>query len=866
MSENAMSGKAFKEQALRDKPVGADPTVGGKAVLAITGMSCATCALRIEKGLRAVVGVRNASVNLAMEKATVEYDPAVVQEGQFEAVVRELGYGALVEGQAEQTAGVGQQPADRERALRARELRRLRVRVVASVLLSLPLLLSMVVGLLGIGALGFLHLPIVQLALATPVQFVVGYRFYRNAFHSLRAGSPGMDLLVALGTSAAYFYSLYLGFVAPVLGGGLSLWQALTAGAGGTAMPSLYFEASAIIITLVLLGKLLEAVARGRTSEAIRRLLGLQPKAARVLRHGQEVDVPAAQVQVGDVVVVRPGERVPVDGELLEGASAVDESLITGESIPVEKKPGDAVIGATINSYGAFRFRATKVGRDTVLAQIVRIVEEAQGSKAPIQRLADRVAGIFVPAVLGVAVVTFLVWLLAAGNLTMGLISAVAVLVIACPCAMGLATPTAIMVGTGKGAENGILIRSGESLEKAHRLQAVVLDKTGTLTRGEPVLTDVVPCGSLPRVELLRLAGASERRSEHPLGRAVSAGALAELGRLPEPDSFEALPGKGVRAAIEGRSLLVGAAAFLSEEGVEQGSPWEECVRQAEALEERGRTVMFVAVEGHAEGLLAVADRLKESSRAAVQRLLAMGLEVHMITGDNWRTARAIAREAGIERVMAEVLPERKAEAVKAIKDSGKVVAMVGDGINDAPALATADIGMAMGSGADVAIESADVTLMHGDLMSVAAAIQLSQRTMRKIRQNLFWAFFYNSLGIPFAALGMLNPIIAGAAMAFSSVSVVSNSLSLKRFRVRNPGSADRKGVMHMTRTTLNVEGMSCGHCQMAVTRAVRALSGVEEVQVSLEDKTVTVGYDELKVGLEAIKQAIHGQGYQVVG
>jgi Cu+-exporting ATPase len=638
----------------------------------------------------------------------------------------------------------------------------------------------MFASMLKIHSLSFLHLPLVQLALATPVQFVIGYRFYKNAFHSLRAGSPGMDVLVALGTSASYFFSVYNGFFSRP-GISMTMGDMTPAMQASVGMPDLYFEASAIIITLVLLGKMLEAVAKGRTSEAIKRLIGLQPKTARVMRGGEEVDIPIAEVLVGDVVVVRPGEKIPVDGEVTEGNSAVDESMITGESIPVEKNPGGAVIGATINKFGAFRFRATKVGKDTVLSQIIRVVEEAQGSKAPIQKLADKVAGIFIPAVLGVAALTFLVWLVAFGNLPMGLISAVAVLVIACPCAMGLATPTAIMVGTGKGAENGILIRSGESLEIAHKLEAVVLDKTGTITRGEPSLTDFVSVNGLAREELLRLAGKAEKKSEHPLGVAVYEAARKELGELEDPEGFEALPGKGVRAKVGERSVLVGTRAFLSDMGI----PVDTVEGSIRKLEEEGKTVMLLAVGHEVEGLLAVADRIKESSRSAVERLKRMGLEVSMITGDNRRTAQAIAAQVGIERVMSEVLPEKKAEAVRELKAEGKVVAMVGDGINDAPALATADIGMAMGTGTDVAIESADITLMNGDLMSVPAAIQLSQKTMRKIRQNLFWAFFYNTVGIPFAALGMLSPIIAGAAMAFSSVSVVSNSLSLKRFKVK---------------------------------------------------------------------------------
>jgi Cu+-exporting ATPase len=736
-----------------------------RATYAVTGMTCATCALRIEKGLNRVEGVSQASVNLATEKATIEFDPAVVADGQFEKLIRDLGYDAVLDPAREGDRGEQTDGEDREKSLRQREIRKLRLSFIVSAALSFPLLVAMFAGLFRVQALMFLHMPLIQLLLATPVQFIIGYRFYKNAFKSIKSASPSMDVLVALGTSAAYLYSIYNGFFRTLLPG---------------ESPALYFEASAIIITLVLLGKLLEAVAKGRTSEAIKRLIGLQPNTARVLREGEEIDIPISELQVGEIVVVRPGERVPVDGEIIAGSSSLDESMITGESIPVEKAVGDTLIGATINTYGALKFKATAVGRDTVLARIIRVVEEAQGSKAPIQRLADRVAGIFVPVVLGIAALTFLIWLLVAGNLTMGLISAVAVLVIACPCAMGLATPTAIMVGTGKGAEIGILIRSGESLELAYRLDSVVLDKTGTITRGQPAVTDIVSLNGWNRQDLLRMAGAAEKHSEHPLGIAVAEEARRELGQVEDPLEFQIAPGKGVRALVGDYTVLVGTRAHVSK----AATGIESAEKGIVALEEEGKTVMLLAVDGMVQGLLAVADRVKDSSQRAVAKLKAMGLEVYMITGDNRRTAEAIGRQVEVDHIMAEVLPESKAQAVEQIRSTGKIVAMVGDGINDAPALATADIGMAMGTGTDIAMESADITLMNGDLMNVAAAIQLSQKTMRKIKQNLFWAFFYNTIGIPIAALGLLNPIIAGAAMAFSSVSVVSNSLSLKRFRV----------------------------------------------------------------------------------
>jgi len=744
-----------------------------KIQVAITGMSCATCALRVEKSLKALEGVEQAQVNLANERATIEYRPEQVRIKDLIRAVEAVGYGA---------AELEEARPDREKELRCREIRGLGRLFALSALLSLPLVAAMLGHLLKIHALMALGSPLLQLALATPVQFLVGFRFYKNAYYSLRAGSPGMDLLVAMGTSAAYLYSLYNGFFRPRVAG-----QA----------PELYFEASAVIITLVLLGKFLEASSKGRTSEAIKRLIGLKPKTARVLRGQEEVDIPAAEVQVGERVVVRPGERIPVDGQVLEGVSAVDESMISGESLPVDKGPGDAVIGATVNRFGTFIFRASKVGRDTVLSQIIRIVEEAQASKAPIQRLADRVAAVFAPAVLAVALLTFTLWLLLTGNLSLGLISAVAVLVIACPCAMGLATPTALMVGTGKGAENGILIRSGESLEKAGRVNTVILDKTGTITRGEPSVTDIVlaedivPAGSLGKEELLALAGSAEKKSEHPLGAAIYRRAQEEGGPVPDPESFEALPGKGVVAAAAGRRVAVGTRALLADLGVSTRGFEGRIAR----LEEEGKTVMLLVVDGRLEALLAVADRVKEGSASAVARLKAMGLEVLMITGDNRRTAAAIAAQVGLDRVMAEVPPGLKARAVEDLKGQSRVVAMVGDGINDAPALATADVGMAMGSGSDIAIESADITLMKDDLCAVAEAIRLSQKTIAKVKQNLFWAFIYNVIGIPFAAMGMLSPVIAAAAMAFSSVSVVTNSLSLKRLDLKKSLTKEQGGA-----------------------------------------------------------------------
>ena len=599
----------------------------------------------------------------------------------------------------------------------------------------------------------------------TPVQFIIGFRFYKNAFYALKAKSANMDVLIAMGTSAAYFFSIYNAFFVPA--------------EPGTMMKELYFEAGAVIITLILLGKYLEAVAKGKTSEAIKKLMGLQAKTAKVVRDGVEKDIPIEEVEVGDVIVVRPGEKVPVDGKITEGNSSLDESMLTGESLPVEKKAGDFVVGATINKFGTFKFEATKVGRDTVLSQIIKMVEDAQGSKAPIQKIADRVSGIFVPVVIGVAVITFIIWYLVLGDFAAGIISGVSVLVIACPCALGLATPTAIMVGTGKGAENGILIKGGEYLEMTYKVNAVVLDKTGTITKGQPEVTDIISLGKIESSEILKMAAIAEKSSEHPLGSAIYEKGKNEYGTIPDPEWFKAIPGKGIIAVVDQKEIYIGTRKLMTERKIDPGTTENAIIK----LEDEGKTAMLMAVNNKIEAIIAVADTLKESSEEAIKELQDMGILVYMITGDNQRTAKAIAKQVGIENVLSEVLPENKAEEVEKLKKQGKIVAMVGDGINDAPALATADIGMAIGTGTDVAIEAADITLMRGDLITIPAAIRLSRKTMGKIKQNLFWAFIYNIIGIPFAAMGLLNPMIAGGAMAFSSVSVVTNSLSLKRFK-----------------------------------------------------------------------------------
>jgi Cu+-exporting ATPase len=727
-----------------------------KVELKISGMSCAACSAKIEKKLSKLGGVSKANVNLTTERATVEYDPDEIKVSEMIKAIQALGYEAQ---KAEEIT------KDREKEQREKEIKGLKITLIISIVLSSPLLLAMILSLLRIDV-PLLHNPYFQLIIATPIQFVIGFRFYKHAFYALRSRSANMDVLISMGTSAAYFFSLYNVFFEPAKMGG---------------MKDLYFEAAAVIITLILLGKYLEAVAKGKTSEAIKKLMGLQAKTARVIRNNTEEDIPIEEVEVGDIVIVRPGEKVPVDGKIIEGNSSIDEAMLTGESLPVEKKPGDFVIGATINKFGTFKFEATKVGKDTALSQIVKMVEDAQGSKAPIQKIADRVSGIFVPVVVGIAVVTFLVWFFTTGDFTKAIVSAVAVLVIACPCALGLATPTAIMVGTGKGAENGILIKGGEHLETAYKLNAVVLDKTGTITKGQPEVTDILTLGTFDKKEVLRLAAITEKNSEHPLGVAIYENGKKELGNIPDPDSFEAIPGRGVKAVVGSKTIYMGTRKLMLEQHIDIGAIEATLAK----FEDNGKTAMLMAVDNTLEAVVAVADTLKGNSKEAIEDLQKMGIEVYMITGDNKRTANAIAKQVGITNVLAEVLPENKAQEVDKLKSKGKVVAMVGDGINDAPALATANIGMAIGTGTDVAIEAADITLMRGDLRTIPAAIRLSRKTMNKIKQNLFWAFFYNIIGIPFAALGFLNPMIAGGAMAFSSVSVVTNSLSLKRY---NPG------------------------------------------------------------------------------
>ncbi len=720
-----------------------------KVEIDVGGMHCQSCVSLVERSLKKLDGVNDAVVNLATEKATVSFDESKLDHLKIVDAINKKGYKATL---PKEDAGSGG-----EKGRLKDEISLLKKKFVFSLVFAVPaFVIGMVFMWIGI------KLPYegyVLWFLATPVQFIVGWQFYKGAFAALKNKSANMDTLVALGTSVAYFYSVYVVLFSP--------------GSGQ------YFEASAVLITFIMLGKLLEAIAKGKTSEAIRSLMSISPKKAKVIRKGKEMEISVDDVMKGDIIIVRPGEKIPVDGVIKEGSSAVDESMITGESIPVEKKKGDRVVGATINKTGSFKFVAEKVGSETTLSQIIRLIEEAQGKKAPIQRFADVVSAYFVPTVIIIAFVSFAMWYLVFGKVfSSALISAVAVLVIACPCALGLATPTAIMVGTGKGAKKGILIKGGDALETAHKIRYVVFDKTGTITEGSPKVTDIIAIGGNTKKaqdKIVQVAASIENLSEHPLAEAIVKEARSRKIRILKAKEFKALPGYGVSSAIGKERYLLGNARLMAKNRIDLSRLKE----QVRTLEGQGKTAIIVAGKKRVEGVIAVADPIKKNSRSAVDSLEGMGITVYMITGDNERTARGIAGQAGIKEVFSEVLPKDKADYVRRLQKKGKV-AMVGDGINDAPALAQADIGIAMGSGTDVAMETGNIVLMRDDLADIPKAIKLSRMTMSKIRQNMFWAMIYNTIGIPIAALGMLNPMIAGAAMAMSSVSVVSNSLILR--------------------------------------------------------------------------------------
>ncbi|MEG3938516.1 MULTISPECIES: heavy metal translocating P-type ATPase [unclassified Microcoleus] len=744
--------------------------------LKLRGMSCASCASSIEQAIQSVPGVIECHVNFGMEQASIQYDSQKTSVATIQEAVDAAGYEALP------LPEIAAEEDDSQRKDRQAESQLLQRKLYVAGTISLILFVGSIPAMTG------LHLPFIpswlhnfwlQLVLTAPVQFWCANSFYTGAWKALKRRLATMDTLIALGTSSAYFYSVFVTFFP-----GFFIAKGL--------IPSVYYEVSSSVVALILLGKTLENRAKGETSEAIRKLMGLQAKTARIVRNGEELEVSIAQVEIGDIVQVRPGEQIPVDGEVIEGASTVDEAMVTGESLAVKKQVGDEVIGSTINKTGSFKFRTTKIGKDTFLAQIVKMVQDAQGSKAPIQKLADEVTGWFVPAVIAVALATFVVWFNATGNFTLATITMVEVLIIACPCALGLATPTAVMVGTGKGAKNGILIKGAESLELAHKIQVIVLDKTGTLTEGKPTVTDFVTIKGTENsneLKLLQLAASVERNSEHPVGEAVVRYAQSQEVDLTDVKDFEAIAGSGVRGVVGGKPIALGTLRWMQELGCDT----EYLELRAKALEGDSKTVVWMASEGKIEAILGIADALKPSSAQAVKALQKLGLEVAMLTGDNRATAESIARSVGITRVFAEVRPDQKAAKIQALQGEGKIVAMVGDGINDAPALAASDVGIAIGTGTDIAIAASDITLISGDLQGIITAIQLSRATMRNIRENLFFAFIYNIAGIPIAAgvlypiFGwLLSPILAGAAMAFSSVSVLTNALRLRNFKPKS--------------------------------------------------------------------------------
>ena len=875
----------------------------------VTGMSCSACSAHVEKAVSKVPGVDSVQVNLLQNSMVVEYADGAADAGTIISAVTEAGYGASVMGDKKEKA----KEENELQKKTADEARRMKHRLGWSIGFLAVLMYVSMGHMLGWPLPGILTghenvmvFALTQLFLTLPVMYL-NRKYFENGFRSLIHGAPNMDTLVAMGSTAAAGYSASQLFVM-----GYALGRGNLEAAHAGAM-NLYFEAAAMILTLVTIGKYMESRSKNRTSDALTKLMDLAPKTALVLRDGQEMEIPSEEVRIGETVIVKPGQAVPVDGVIIEGTGTVDESAITGESIPVEKKAGDRVTGATVNRAGYFRMEADRIGEDTTLSQIIRLVEEAGGSKAPIAKLADKVSGVFVPVVITIALVTIAAWLLAGQSFSFALASGIAVLVISCPCALGLATPTAIMVGTGRGAEQGILIKSGESLETAHLVDTVVLDKTGTVTQGRPALTDIRPVGGVAEQELLSLAASLEQASEHPLAEALVEGAKSRGVPLEKVSDFLAVAGQGVCGTVQGRDVLAGNRKMMKENGIETVGLED----MAAALAEEGKTALYIAADGKLLGLTAAADPVKETSAQAIREMENMGLSVVMLTGDNERTAKAIQKKLGISRVVAEVLPQDKEREVRRLQEEGHKVAMVGDGINDAPALARADVGIAIGAGTDVAIESADIVLMKSDLLDAAAAIQLSRAVIRNIKENLFWAFFYNALGIPLAAgvfyplLGwQLSPMFGSAAMSFSSVFVVSNALRLKGFR---PSFRKKKGAAALAadtapaacpvpaqdgsvpaacpvpgacsgeqegttgqenkaehkeektmKKTMKIEGMMCGHCTGRVEKALNALDGVQ-AQVSLEDKAAYVTIDG-DVSDETLKKTVEDEGYQVTG
>jgi Cu+-exporting ATPase len=765
----------FDEEKLSEKEImAAVEKAGYKAhldtttkVISVEGMTCASCSAAVERVTRKLEGVEESNVNLATEKLSIKFDSSKVRMSDIKKAIEKAGYKVKEE----------EVVIDSDQEKKEGEIRSLKTRLIVSAIFTIPLFYIAMGPMIGLPIPNIispeihpLNFALVQMFLTIPV-IIYGYKFYTVGFRTLIKRNPNMDSLIAIGTSSAFIYGIY---------------STIMIGKGHPSHAhNLYFESAGVIITLITFGKYLEAVSKGKTSEAIKKLMGLSPKTAIIIREGKEIEIPIDEVEVGDIILVRPGERMPVDGEVVEGNTSVDESMLTGESIPIEKNIGDKIIGASINKNGTIKYKATKVGKDTVLAQIIKLVEDAQGSKAPIAKMADIISGYFVPIVLVLGIISALAWYIAGEGGVFALTIFISVLVIACPCALGLATPTAIMVGTGKGAEYGVLIKSGEALETAHKVGTIIFDKTGTITEGKPIVTDIIT-KDIEEEELLQLAASSEKGSEHPLGEAIVNKAEEMKLEFKNLDHFKAIPGHGIEVKIEDRDIILGNRKLMMDREVSL----EDLEAQSNRLAEEGKTPMYIAIDGGLKGIIAVADTVKENSKKAIDKLHDMGIEVAMITGDNERTAQAIGKQMGIDRILAEVLPEDKANEVKKLQDEGKIVAMVGDGINDAPALVQAEVGIAIGTGTDVAMESAEIVLMKSDLMDVVTAIQLSKSTIRNIKQNLFWAFGYNTLGIPIA-MGLLhifggpllNPMIAGAAMSLSSVSVVTNALRLKKFK-----------------------------------------------------------------------------------